>query len=836
MISASAAPGETGVESVGGKAASLFRLVELNCQTPPFFVLTADAYRADGGTSLSSATRELVLAAWADLGGPEHAYAVRSSGVAEDSVGNSFAGVFDTVLDVRGADALIAAIEQCWASHRSGQAAAYREGRGGVADPAMAVVVQRMVDADWAGVSFTADPLSQALSVTVVNAVEGGADKLVSGLVNPEEIKLRSATGEIIERRAPAGARPLPDWILREVASESQRVAAAYGFPQDLEWASEGEELFLLQSRPITTVVGVFNNRALEPWAPGGDPDAPDRIWSRAFADEIWTPPVSPLFYDAQNLTAFNVHYLKQNGDNGATPPDVFKYYRASAYIDVDVLGRLHAILPPIMRRPGLLALSPRDAAARVKRKPWNWLGTLRRLWIVEVANGPRWGLRQNHRFLARSWAAFEARAHELIDHDLRPLTDAELDAHIADVWALAVSVGPECQVAVLFHAYELKLLLSGLLDRWCGSGDDLYGAVSAALPDSQTVRETDAIWEIAEALRAAGPAAVNAAAASTWAEFEQIGPGLGAQPALDLAASFLANERHRGANYKDLIWPRWGDDRELLWSVIQSFLPEAGARPAEINADGGGRRMQAQRDVMVSLAGAPIKRWILEKLFKYNEIYASLRDNHRFYYDQVWWLVRLAYLEIGRRLHAAGKLASPEDVFFLCRPELERLKYGELAVSLAAERIAIRRAEWLETQRRLPPKFLRGYAPYSDRPVGEMSAGLTGIGASPGHAEGAARVIYELSELASVERGEILVTRQTDPGWTPAFARLGGLVLETGGVLAHGASLCREFGLPCVTAVEDATSLIRDGDRIIVNGSAGVVEIVAAARETAPV
>jgi pyruvate,water dikinase len=213
--------------------------------------------------------------------------------------------------------------------------------------------------------------------------------------------------------------------------------------------------------------------------------------------------------------------------------------------------------------------------------------------------------------------------------------------------------------------------------------------------------------------------------------------------------------------------------------------------------------------------------------LFRYNEIYTGLRDNHRYYYDHIWWMLRRTFVEKGRRLAAAGRLQSADDVFFLDRREHAELASGDLPVETAAARIASRRAEWEVTRLRLPPKFLRrGYAPDEGESYPSTEGRLTGLPASPGQARGRARVVYDISELSRVAPGEILVTRQTDPSWTPVFARLGGLVLETGGVLAHGASLCREFGLPCVTALEHATERVRDGQDIAVDGAAGTVDL----------
>jgi phosphohistidine swiveling domain-containing protein len=819
------------VEEVGGKAASLFALARFGFRVPPFFVITARAYRRSIEGRLPETLRVELFRAWHDLGGLDHAYAVRSSGLAEDSAEFSYAGVFDTILEVRGEEALVEAIERCWASHRSTVAEAYRTRRGVESDSAMAVVVQRMVRADWSGVSFSANPLTQALSVCVVNATRGLGEQLVAGRINPEELHVDVHSGQLLHHRVPPGAEPLPMAIRDEVVLETCRAAQKFGFPQDLEWATEGGMLYLLQSRPITTVSGVFYNRALEPWLGKGNPDAVDRVWTRAYADEVWSPPLTPLFYDIQNLTAVTGQQLANSGDTAPVPPDVFKYYRAAAYMDVAVLERLYATLPPIARRPSLSALLSPERRPALAAASWNWRGTLRRLWKFEVRQGNRRGLTRNHRVLAASWPGFLITARRLCDTNLADSSDTQLDEFLGKVWELALSVAPECEVAVLYYAHDLRLLLTGLLERWCNEGEKLYAEVSCGLECSETIRETDAIWELAQVIRAAGEPVCNLARGLQWHGFRQQAAFPAVANIIGRFEQFLYLHRHRGANYKDLIYPRWGDDPELLWTHVQAFLAGTSPRPGEINSRSGERRLEAQRATLASLRGpfAFLKRAVLRALFRANEIYGGLRDNHRFYYDHIWWLVRLVYLEKGRRLTSAGHLAQPQDAMFLSRSEIEALREGGLTPALAATRIGVRRREWEETRRRPPPKFLRrGYVPDEDTHVAAACGEkMLGVPASPGQVRGRARVVLDVTGLAGVAAGEILVARQTDPGWTPAFARLAGLVLETGGVLAHGASLCREYGLPCVTAVEAATTRIADGDTISVSGSDGTVEIL---------
>jgi pyruvate,water dikinase len=201
-----------------------------------------------------------------------------------------------------------------------------------------------------------------------------------------------------------------------------------------------------------------------------------------------------------------------------------------------------------------------------------------------------------------------------------------------------------------------------------------------------------------------------------------------------------------------------------------------------------------------------------------------SERDNHRFYFDRVWYQLRRIYRSHGRRLAVAGVLRDGDDVFYLGATEIEQALRGELDRREAQARITVRKRVWHETLRVQAPKFLVGYVEHHDGTRLLNGDDRLGIGASPGVVTGQARVIYDVRELPKVQDGEILVTRQTDPAWSTVFSRISGLVLETGGVLAHGASLCREFNLPCVTAVEQAAQWVRDGDSLTVDGTRGRV------------
>ncbi|MHB8528094.1 MAG: PEP/pyruvate-binding domain-containing protein [Caulobacteraceae bacterium] len=820
----------------GGKGASLARLCRLGVSPPPFFVISARAYREMGEGSASEALIEELRQALAKLdvsGG----VAVRSSAIGEDAADASFAGLYHTSLDVRGLEAVAEAVRTCWASYRGEAAAQYRRSRGGADEGAMAVVVQEMVHGQWSGVCFTAHPVKLALSEGLVNAAPGLGEALVSGEVNPEEITVRAADGRVLERRPGAEPRPFPEAAAAEVWRVSKMIAEKLSFPQDVEWAWRDERLFVLQSRPITTIADVFYSRMLEPWRddPNADPDNPGRIWSRMLADETWVSPISPLFYNIHNSTPGRVNFIRSHGDRSPLPPDIFKYHRAIAYADVTMIQRMYEFQPRMARIRGLQNFLPADMRVAFLRAPFRWRGRLERNLSYET--GPQRSMRSifhNYKQVAAQWPDYVAKSDRWFDIDLDSLSLENLRAHQAEAQQAMAQVGPPCGIAVLSHASDLHLLLTGLLERWgrrLGSdGENLYARISAGLDDSETVRESEALWEIAQRLRALGPQILDFARTASWAQFKANLEGAEGQALVEEFEGFWRRHRHLGSTYKDLIWPRWGDDIDMCFGVVKGYADSAAQRPSLVNARSAQARREAQKEILASLRGplAPPRRRILRWLFRYNEIYMSVRDNHRYYVDRNWYELRRIFRSYGRRLTDAGVLTDRDEVFFLGLSEIEAGLKGELGGVEAARRIEVRRRVWQMTLRQQGPKFLKGWAPYNDEPrkAEERADLLHGIPASPGSAVGAARIIYDVRDLGDVRDGEILVTRQTDPSWTTVFGRISGLVLETGGVLSHGTSLCREYGLPCVTAVEQATVKIPNGRRIELSGTDGAIRI----------
>lgn len=811
----------------GGKGASLARLAALGVRVPPFVVVSTRAWQAMAGSGPDASLIDEIRDAIAGLD-DRFGLAVRSSAVGEDAADASFAGLYHTSLEVRGHDAVIEAVRTCWRSYNDAHAAAYREERAEDRAGGMGVVIQQMIVGDWSGVSFTANPVTQALSETVINAVPGIGEALVSGEVNPEEIVLESRSGRVRRRSGGDADQRLTDAALNEIFLTSTAIAERLGFPQDIEWAWRDETLYILQSRPITTIADVYYSRAIEPWRndPAADPDRPGRLWSRMLADETWVSPISPLFYNIHNSTPGRVAFIRSHGDTKPLPPDLFKYHRATAYVDVSLIERMYAFQPQLARIQAILNFVPRDRQIGLANAKWRWIGRLRRMLSYEIKDREWRSFFRNYAWVNAQWPPYEAVSDAWLDIDLDALTLDQLRAHQAEQQRWMAKVGAPCAIAVLSHASDIHLLLTGLLNQWCHKlgldGENLYARVSAGLDGSETVREAQQLWTIARDARAAG----LSFASEHWSEFRNAAADSAEGRAVVSAfEDFWHRHRHLGANYKDVIWPRWGDDIDACYAVMRGYASSSALEPAAVNARSAAARREAQQEILASVS--PVRRAILRWLFRYNERYMSVRDNHRHYVDRNWYEVRRIYRSYGKRLEDAGVLADRDDIFFLGTDEIEDALAGRLGPAEAERRIEVRRRVWQATLRQQGPKFLKGWSPYSDAPARGIAGEVTGIAASPGTAVGIARVVYDVSGLSAVRDGEILITRQTDPSWTSVFGRIGGLVLETGGVLSHGTSLCREYGLPCITAVEQATVRIPDGALVELVGDAGLVRLI---------
>ncbi|QCB95747.1 phosphoenolpyruvate synthase [Arthrobacter sp. PAMC25564] len=875
------------VPVAGGKAANLGELLRAGLPVPGGFCLTTHAYRramAPAGlgethralaacapgdlpalAALAATARGLVLAAevpaeiadavraaYAALG-TEAAVAVRSSATAEDLAFASFAGQQDTFLNVVGAEAVLAAVRQCWASLWTDRAVAYRAAQGiGPATVSLAVVVQRMVDAAVAGVLFTANPVTGRRHEAVIDASPGLGEAVVSGAVNPDHFVVDGATRRVLECRIGdkgVAIRPLPgggtervdqpdarfqpcldDAQLAALELLGRRAELHFGSPQDLEWAIDGDgRAWLTQSRPITT---------LYPLPEKPPPGTEVRVYLCFSLAQGLTRPLTPMGLAGIRLIASSValaaRFQVPEPREGPAP-----YAQAGQRIFFD--------LTPVVRSRIGRAIVPRVFDVMESRSA----AVLRRLFAdprFSVTITSPWPLLRHlapvaARFrvpesLARALFRPEAalKRAERVGEELRTAlvvpagaTAAQRLDHAERI--LGTEVFPVVPTILPLPALGFALLaVAGkLVGRGLEPGE--LQAVLRGVPNNVTTEMDLHLWRLAAAIRA-HPESAAVLAGQPLPELVRRYRS-GGLPAVVQSglAGFLSRYGHRAVAEIDLGMPRWSDDPAHILGVLANYLrlddpalaPDKQFSKAVREADA-----QVERLIAAARERSRLRAGLVRAALKRTRMFAGLRELPKYYLVEALAAVREQLAAVGAELAAAGRLDAQDDVFFLDLGEARLGLEGKKLQDIVAGR---RDAYEAELGRRHIPRVLLsdGTEPEALQSAGaggraSAAAGvLSGTPASAGTATARARVILD-PQGAHLEPGEILVAPSTDPGWTPLFLTAGGLVMEMGGPNSHGAVVAREYGIPAVVGVPDATARIVTGDSVTVDGAAGTV------------
>ncbi|MFT3886748.1 MAG: PEP/pyruvate-binding domain-containing protein [Arachnia sp.] len=834
---------------LGGKGANLVRLRDAGFPVPPFVVLGTDEYlafvtehglaaeiaealaagqesaseriRAAFRRPLSEAQRGRIASALETLGGGP--VAVRSSATAEDLPDASFAGQQDTFLDVQGIDEVLSAVVECWSSLWTERAIAYRESHGvDHAAVSLAVVLQEMVPADASGVLFTADPLSGRRDRVVVDAVLGLGEQLVSGQVVPDHYELDGA-GAVTTWQVHGEVSALTMPQLRALGALGRRVAAAFGAPQDIEWTRVGDELRLVQSRPITSLYPV--------------PDGPDdALWFSFGAFQGMLEPLTPLGQDTIGAVVSAAGTLF-GGRSGYGENPYLRPAGERLWIRLDDVLRTS-----IGRRLAPLVLAAADPnGAAVLREISEEKGypvrhgstrrTLRR--VFPFARGLVPHLLRAVRRPDRARRAIDIRAAEivaLLDERLAAagrLTDghARAVARVDAVDAFAASALPSllplfAPVMAIGGAGTLRLRA---LIRSAGVPDADRRALGTlrALPGNVTTEMDLALWHATQAVRddEASRAAFAADPEALATRFLRGELPPRAQAALD---AFMARYGMRGVGEIDLGVERWRERPEGVLRSVQSYLTLAPEDAPDAAYERSAREATADLALLARSSGLVRGAQVRFLGSRIRALFGA-RETPKFVLVQGLGLLREAFRQTGADLVARGVLEDADDVFFLHLPELVPAFDGGSLAERVAER---RQVRVREARRRRVPVALVGDGRALFEGTSAGSADLTGMGVSPGVVEGVARVV-DHPESAALEPGEILVCRGTDPAWTPLFLTAGGLVTEVGGLMTHGSVVAREYGLPAVVGVVGATERIPTGRRIRLDGSTGAITLL---------
>ncbi len=815
----------------GGKGANLGELRRAQFPVPDGFVITTAAYalaaEAAGVTGETPATARVRLAASPVPAGiadaVREAYralgaskvAVRSSATAEDLPDASFAGQQDTILDVAGEDAVLDAVRRCWASLWNDRAVAYRQTHDVPTQGLrIAVVVQRMVDAESAGVLFTADPISGRRKRAAIEAVRGLGEQLVSGAVNPDHFLVNTRSGAILERRGEI----LSDVQLREIAALGARIEDHFGRPQDIEWAIDrAGKLWIVQSRDITTLY------PLPPTAPDDENDL--RVYFSANVAQGVFDPFTPM-----GLQTFRL--LSSALATAIGRPVRDPAAGASLYAESGM--RVFIDLTPVLRDPFGRELPPRVMSVMEFRSA---------AIFTKLLDDPRLrprGSASRSRFRALAAALHTGAPQSVVRAMLRP--DATRKRVLAELDRAIASVRIPETSAQRLDAYEQLILtfpprffprlvgivIPGVLS-YALAGRVLGGrarpgdlqTVLRGLPHNPTTEMDLGLWEIARAARE-DPTSRDALRARSPAELSAQYRAATLPPLLQREmTSFLGRYGHRAIAEIDLGVKRWSEDPAHLLGAIANYLRLGDEATApDVQFARGAREAEAMIKSLASRVHGP-RRAILRFLLGRVRLLAGLREQPKFQIMRVFALGHALVAPVGTELAERGLLDTREDAFFLTLPELRRAIAGEDLRGTVLERREVYRRE---QGRRHVPRVLLSDGTDAETEIATATDGaIRGTPASPGIARGIARVIRS-PVGARLEPGEVLVAPSTDPGWTPLFLTAGALVMEMGGMMSHGAVVAREYGIPAVVGVPDATGRIATGEEVTVDGSAGTV------------
>ncbi len=850
---------ETQVAVAGGKGAHLGELAQIEgIRVPPGFCVTTDAFRRimadapsiddrlDRLSRLNPDEREPIRTLSAEIRrflegiaipgdvtaaitlalarlGEQAAYAVRSSATAEDLPTASFAGQQDTYLNVVGPAAILQHISRCWASLFTERAVTYRLRNGfDHSRVHMAVVVQQMVFPHASGILFTADPVTSNRRVSSVEAGFGLGEALVSGLVNADSYKVRD--GEIVAKAVgskqvathalPAGGTEeqaidpaqqgqpaLTDAQVVRLAQLGRQIEAHFGRPQDIEWCLVGDGFEIVQSRPITT---------LFPIPAAGDRE--NHVYVSVGHQQMMTDPMKPLGLSVFQLTALP----RMHEAGGRLFVDVTQLLGspaargrilALATSDPLIGDALQAIVErndfvPSLPDEGPGDAPPRDAPAPIATDP---------AIVTEL--------------IERSQASNAALAR-----DIRAKSGtALLDFILADIQELKRILFDPRSHQVFMGAMDASGWLNEKLQEWLGE-KNAADTLTQSVPHNVTSEMGLALLDVADVIRPHPEVVAFLQDVEDEGFLDELPALAGGPEARAAIEAFLDRYGMRCVGEIDITRPRWSERPTtlvpLILSNVKNFDPGAAERRFEQGRQEAWEKEQELLERLRALPDGEPKAEATKEMIDRVRTFIGYREYPKYFIVSRYLAYKQALLEEADRLVRDQVLREREDVFYLTFQELhDVVRTNQVDDQLISERKQAFRAYQALT----PPRVLTsdgeviaGAYRRDDVPAGA----LAGLPVSAGTVEGRARVILDVAE-ADLEAGDILVTAYTDPSWSPLFVAVTGLVTEVGGLMTHGAVIAREYGLPAVVGVENATRLIRDGQRIRVHGTDGYVEIL---------
>jgi len=771
--------------------------------------------------------------------GEEHAYAVRSSATAEDLPHASFAGQQDTYLNIIGKDAILQHIRKCWASLFTDRAVIYRMQNGfGHGQVYLSVIIQKMVFPEASGIMFTADPITGSRKVVSIDAGYGLGEALVSGLVSADGYKIRE--DEIIEKRVATKtmaiyarseggtetkpihpdqqkSQTLTDEQILQLGRIGRQIEAYYGQPQDIEWCLAQDNFYIVQSRPITTLFPIPEAK-----------DQDNHVYISVGHQQMMTDPIKPLGLSFYLLT---------------TPAPM---RTAGGRLFVDIAPRLatrvgrealmHTLGSDPLIKGALMTIIERDYIKLLPDDP-----------TVQVpgrGNTDSTSLFDNDPAIVSDLIQRSQASIEELKQNIRTKSGSDLlDFILEDIQELRRILFDPQSTAVFMAAMNASAWINENMNAWLGE-KNAADTLSQSVPGNITSEMGLALLDVADVIRPY-PEVIDYMQHVKDDNFmDELVKLDGGQEARDAIQGFLDKYGMRCAGEIDITRTRWSENPStlvpLILGNIKHFEPNESSRRFE---QGKLEALNKENELLERLKQLPDgeqKAKETKRMIDLIRNFIGYREYPKYGMVSRYFVYKQSLLKEAERLVQAGVIHEQEDIFYLFFDELHEVVRtnqlddpgcrAEQQATLATRQIIGRRKEEYKVYEKLSPprvmtsdgEIIRGEYNRENLP----DEAIAGLAVSSGVIEGRARVILNMED-ADLEEGDILVTSFTDPSWTPLFVSIKGLVTEVGGLMTHGAVIAREYGLPAVVGVEDATKRIKDGQRIRVNGTDGYVEVL---------
>ncbi|MGA1870706.1 MAG: PEP/pyruvate-binding domain-containing protein [bacterium] len=786
--------------------------------------------------------------------------AVRSSATAEDSPSLSFAGQYDTFLNVSGEADLSYCIKQCWASLFSERAMAYCfKNHIDPASVSMGVVIQQMVFPTVAGVLFTAHPTTFDQDEIIINANWGLGESVVSGRVSPDEYSIDKKNltitrrtiadkrvmtvcqdGKVGNSAVPLEKREqqcLSDEQLYRLCKICTRIEACFDSPQDIEWGYVKDQLYILQSRPITTLHQ-------------GGPPLPSILWGHPmirelFKDKVvlWSNwnvgemmpyPLTPLSWSYLSDIIFPALHEKFFCMSRHSP-----LYPYNSLIDL-INGRPYWNMNLLYAHP-FYGVIFKFFLHKIDSKAGSLFTPLYRKGELQLPHFPKkismicYFIFQSARILGgfiitpwflspeklkRQCHTYWQQASDFEKLECRERSNRELLDYVEGFTAYSVKLWASSFLAMAHGILGYEILKCSTRNWNDVSADKLI----AGIPGNKTTESALALFKLSQVPDHVRHIFLDCDLREIPFALRKSSEG---KKFLKRLAQFMDSYGHRGVKEFDISHPRWKEDPTFVFQMIKNYLQLERGDTTPLD------HFKKMREEMHSHARriqgrlSPLKRWFFTAMLKKTHQYMPYRENPKHYVLKCYAGSRRLFLEIGRRLCKRGYFEKDTDIFFLRFSELKTLILTNDPDTRAVRDLVSARAQLFDRNLSIDPPFIvrsdgRVLSERAEDP-GDGSL-LRGVSASSGKASGRARVILDPNKRCCFNKGEILVAPFTDPGWTPLFLTAGALVMEVGGVISHGAVAAREYGIPAVVGVRNATRIIKTGDEIIVDGNRGLI------------